>query len=310
MLVMQLIGGLALLYVGGEALVAGAARLALRARVTPLAIGLTVVAFGTSSPELVVSVGATLGGTTDIALGNVVGSNIANVLLILGVASLIRPVRARLGILRRDLPVMILCSAALVWIMASGGRISRVEGAVMVACLVAYVVWQLVTARRESALGEDSVPVPRFPRVPEVVLVVVGLVTLTVGAKMFVTGAVGLARLLHWSEAFIGLTVVAVGTSLPELAASTVAAYRGEGDIAIGNVIGSNVFNVLGILGACAVVAPLPRGGILPGDFVVMIGAAVILLPFVWTGLRLERWEGGVLVAGYAGYVAWRLLAA
>ena len=177
----------------------------------------------------------------------------------------------------------------------------------MVLGLGAYVVLQLRQARREARLGEDIVPVPRLARIPELVLVVGGLVLLTLGARWFVAGAVGLARLAGWSEAFIGLTVVAVGTSLPELAASVVAARRGEGDIAIGNVVGSNVFNILGVLGAGALVRPLPQGGILPGDLVAMGAAAVILAPFAWTGRRVDRWEGVVLVVGYVGYVAWRL---
>ncbi|ARA94824.1 sodium:calcium antiporter [Rhodothermaceae bacterium RA] len=302
-----LLGGFALLYVGAEALVRGGAALALRLGLSPLVVGLTVVAFGTSSPELVVSLKAALDGTSGLALGNVVGSNVANIALILGTSALIRPVAIQSQLIRLDVPIVIGSSLLLVGLLADG-VLGRGEGALLTAGIVAYVGFSIRQARRESPVvqaefaGEIARPDGSAWR--DGAMVVIGLGLLVLGGQVFVSGAVDLARLLGVSDAVIGLTIVAVGTSLPELATSVVAAFRDEGDIAVGNVIGSNIFNVLGIIGPVAVVAPVQAGGVAAVDLWAMVGVAVLLLPLMRTGFRLVRWEGALLLLLYAGFVA------
>ena len=306
----QIAVGLVLLYGGAEGLVRGSAALALRAGLTPLVVGLTVVAFGTSSPELVVSVQAALAGRGDLAVGNVVGSNIGNVALILGLSVVIRAMEVKAQLLRLDVPVMVGVSA-LLWALLSDGGLGRIEGAALVVGAVAYTLFNLWQARRETAaaqsVGEAVLPPPRGPLWRDVLFIGGGLALLVFGAHFLVGGAVDVARQLGLSEAVIGLTIVAIGTSMPELATSVVAALRGEGDLAIGNVVGSNVFNVLGILGAAAVVRPLEIGGISPIDLAAMTFLAALLLPLMRTGFRLVRWEGGLLLALYAAYVYYLL---
>jgi cation:H+ antiporter len=300
-------GGLALLYLGGEALLAGAVRLALAARITPLAVGLTVVAFGTSAPELVVSVGASLTGAGDIALGNVVGSNICNVLLILGLAACIRPLTVTTRVVKLDLPLMLLGMGVMV-VALLDGALTRLEAGVMVALLVGYTAFTLVLARRESGRTvAEPLPVARLSAVPSPLLVLAGLGGLALGARWFVAGAVDLARQAGMSEAVIGLTLVAVGTSLPELVASSLAAHRGLGDIAVGNVVGSNLFNALGILGVAGLMQPLQLGGVGWTDVGVMAAATVLLLPLAFSGLRISRGEGAAMLLAYAAYTAWLL---
>jgi cation:H+ antiporter len=304
-------GGFAFLTLGAEGLVRGSSGLALRLGLTPLVIGLTVVAFGTSSPELLVSLRTAWAGQGSLAVGNVVGSNIANFALILGLAALVRPLAVQTQVVRFDIPVVIVSSAALAALLFDG-RLGRVEGAGLLAALVAYLTWNVRSALRETG-GEDvgreavgtvrAATASRWSLAADVGLLAVGLVGL--GAEGLVTGAVGLATRFGVSEAVIGLTVVAVGTSLPELATSLVAAARGEGDIAIGNAVGSNVFNVLGVIGPAAVILPLPRGGVGPLDLGVMVGAALLMLPLMRTGYRLTRLEGLLLLTGYVTYVAY-----
>ncbi len=305
-----LFSGLVLLVFGGEGLVRGSAALARRLRVSSLVVGLTVVAFGTSAPELVVSVGAALRDSGDIALGNVVGSNIANVLLILGLAALIRPLAIQAQVLRVDIPILIGVSVAVVPLLWNG-RVGRAEGALLFAGIVAYTVLSVVLARRESAravLEEYDKGVPATPGnlAVQLVLIAGGLALLVGGANLFVGAARRLAQSLGVSEALIGLTIVAVGTSLPELMTSLIAAVRRENDIAVGNVVGSNIFNLLGILGASACVKPLRAEGIDAADYVVMLLAALVLLPLAWSGRRLDRREAVLLLAGYAAYVGLR----
>jgi cation:H+ antiporter len=306
-------GGFAFLTLGAEGLVRGSSGLALRLGLTPLVIGLTVVAFGTSSPELLVSLRTAWAGQGSLAVGNVVGSNIANFALILGLAALVRPLAVQTQVVRFDIPVVIVSSAALAALLFDG-RLGRVEGAGLLAALVAYLTWNVRSALRETG-GEDvgreavgtvrAATASRWSLAADVGLLAVGLVGLGLGAEGLVTGAVGLATRFGVSEAVIGLTVVAVGTSLPELATSLVAAARGEGDIAIGNAVGSNVFNVLGVIGPAAVILPLPRGGVGPLDLGVMVGAALLMLPLMRTGYRLTRLEGLLLLTGYVTYVAY-----
>lgn len=303
-----LVAGVALLYVGGEALVGGAARLALRTGLPPLAVGLTVVAFGTSSPELAVSVQAAIGGLGDVALGNVVGSNICNIALILGVAALIRPLAVHAQVIRLDVPIMIAVSA-LLWLMLADGTLSRPEGALLFAGIVAYTWMNLRQARREPSVDVDLGPgtQPGGSLGRDVAWIVAGLALLIGGGRVFVGSAITLAEAAGLSQAFVALTVVALGTSLPELTTSVVAALRGEEDIAVGNIIGSNVFNILGILGASSLVSPLVAAGVSHADLAVMMAVAVVVMPMLFTGARLTRAEGALLVAGYVAFVVWRV---
>ncbi|WP_412060564.1 calcium/sodium antiporter [Rubrivirga sp. IMCC45206] len=301
--ILALAGGLALLMAAAAALVHGAASAALRLGLSPLVVGLTVVAFGTSAPELVVTVQAALAGAGGIAVGNVVGSNIANVGLILGFAVLVRPIATDPSILRRDLPVLLGITAAVIALLLDG-RLGVGEGLVLVAALAAYLGWSVRQGRRE-AVSPDLPVVAPGPVWRDALLVAGGLGGLALGADVFVGGAVALARDAGVSNAVIGLTVVAVGTSLPELATSVVAAARGEGAMAVGNVVGSNVFNLLGILGVGAIVGPLVAPGLEPVDLAVMAAFAVVLLPMMWTGRRLVRPEAAVLLAGYTAYLSY-----
>ena len=287
-------------------LVRGASALALRFGLSPLVVGLTVVAFGTSAPELVVSVQAALAGADGIAVGNVVGSNIANVGLVLGLAVLVRPIVSDASVLRRDLPVL-LGATLLGAVLLSDREVSRTEGALLVLGLVAYIAWSVREARRQRDAATDFAAPTGSPW-RDTLYVVLGLVGLVVGADVFVGGAVGLAEAAGVSNAVIGLTVVALGTSMPELATSLVAAARGESEIAVGNVVGSNLFNVLGILGLSSLVSPLVAPGLEFVDVAVMAALALVLVPMMWSGRRLVRIEGGVLVASYVGYVGYLVL--
>ncbi|PAP77100.1 calcium/sodium antiporter [Rubrivirga marina] len=304
--------GLVVLTGGAEGLVRGGAALALRLGLTPLAVGLTVVAFGTSSPELVVSLSAALQGQGDLAVGNVVGSNIFNVAFILGVAALVRPAAAHAQVIRVDVPIVI-GSSLLLCALLLDGRLGALEGTVLLAGAGAYTAYTLWAARREApevqAEAGGALPDADGPLWRDLAFVVGGLVLLVAGARMLVTGAVSIAEAAGLSEAIIGLTILAAGTSLPELATSVVAALRGQSDIAIGNVVGSNIFNVLGILGVTSLVRPLAPGGIGPVDLGVMLVLAIALLPLLRTGFRLDRLEGALLLLSYVGYTAYLLVA-
>ncbi len=314
--------GLVLLVAGGEGLVRGASRLAALAGVSPLVIGLTVVAFGTSAPELVVSVTATAGGAPDLAVGNVVGSNIFNVLFILGVCALVQPLVVSPVIARRDLPLNVAVSAA-VWLLALDGRLGILEGLALLLGLGAYVLHVVRAGRREQTLAAAvaAVAAPDAPAAPPrgaktwlfgAALTVGGLALLVVGSRWMVQAAVELARALGVAEVVIGLTVVAAGTSLPEVATSVIATIRGERDIAVGNVIGSNLFNLLGILGVSAL-AGGDRLAVAPSvaavDLPVMLAAVLVCWPFVAAAGRLARPVGLLLLAGQVGYTAYLILA-
>ena len=305
--VLLIIAGLGLLLAGAEGLVRGAVSLARRLGLTPLVIGLTVVAFGTSAPELVVSLEAVLRGAGDIAAGNVVGSNIANIGLILGLTALICPIPVSLSVLKVDAPVMVAVSAGVLLLLAAG-PVGRVAGVVLVALLVAYTAMNVWLARRETAKVEveEALPTTTESVGKGILFLLAGLVVLVLGARFLVGGATGVARGLGVSEAIIGLTIVAVGTSLPELATSVVAALRKQPDIAVGNVIGSNIFNLLGILGVSASVATVDAPGIARLDLWAAMLMAVALMPLIWTGRRLLRWEGIALLVLYVAYVAVR----
>jgi cation:H+ antiporter len=304
---LAVLGGLVLLVAGAAALVRGAAALALRLGLTPLVVGLTVVAFGTSAPELVVSIDAALKGVGGIAVGNVVGSNVANVGLILALAALLRPLPTNPALLRRDVPIMIGVTAFVIALLHDG-HIGLVEGAVLVLGLVGYLGFSLYVARHDRRVADSlaaEVPVATGPVWLDPLLAVAGLAVLIGGAELMVGGAVALAEDFGVSDALIGLTIVAIGTSLPELATSVVAAVRGHGAMAAGNVVGSNVFNLLGILGAAAVLNPLHAPGLRPTDLAAMAIFAVVLVPLMLTGRRLVRAEGALLLAGYVSYVGW-----
>lgn len=304
--------GLVLLTVGGEALVRGALAAARRMGVSPLLAGLVIVGFGTSAPELVVSLQAAVKGTPEIAVGNVIGSNIANILLILGISAVIMPLVTHIQSLRRD-GLTMLFATLLFMGLASFGGLARWEGALMVAVLAVYLVWAYRTEREDSSSPEaelhkaESEEIEVVPMsVPMTLLATVGgLAMLIYGADRFLLGAIGLGQTLGVPEAIIGLTVVAVGTSLPELAVSIVAAVRKHADVAVGNIIGSCIFNLLSILGIAALVTPLPlTGRLFSIDQFVMLAATAALLLFLFFGLRLSRLKGALLLAGYVIYIA------
>ncbi len=290
--------GLAGLFLGGEALVRGAVGIAHRLAMPPLLIGLTVVGFGTSTPELLVSVDSALRGVPDIAIGNVVGSNIGNILLILGLSAVIWPIRVSGTTLRRDSAVMVAAALALIpvfWLGAMG----RSAGLVLVIALAAYLAWAYIQ-QGTGAPGDTAAPRPIWQ---SFLWVVVGLAALMLGARFLVDGAVAIARTAGISEAFIGLTIVAIGTSLPELATSLIAAFRRQSEIAIGNIVGSNIFNVLGILGVTALIAPIPVAPrFLTFDLPVMIAASLVLAALLMRA-SMGRLVGIALLVSYAVYV-------
>lgn len=304
--VLLLIGGALFLYAGAEGLVRGAASAAARLGLTPLVIGLTVVAFGTSAPELVVSVGAALENQGPIAIGNVIGSNIGNIALILGISAVISPPRVHAQIVRFDVPIVIGTSVIVSGILWNG-LVGRLEGGILFGGLLIYIALSLWIARQETEpiLQEFEGIAPRRSRSAalDVVLIIGGLLLLVLGARAMVGGAVSIAESLGISQTVIGLTIVAVGTSLPELATSILAAAKGEGDIAVGNVVGSNIFNVLGILGLSALARPLAGPDVGVFSLAVMFILSLALLPLMRTGHRVSRVEGGALVAAYVFYV-------
>lgn len=306
--ILQLAGGLAALYVGAEALIRGSSALALRIGMSPLIVGITVVAFGTSSPELIVSLRAAVAGTAGLAIGNVIGSNICNIALILGLVSLIRPISVHAQLVRIDVPVMIGASLLLVGFFWDQ-TLSRLEGGVLVGMLVVYLgynIWHTQQSRKlVDRATEASESLPRTNPMRSIVFVAVGLGLLAFGADTFVQGATLMAMRFSVPDAIIGLTIVALGTSLPELATSLVASVKGEGDLSIGNVVGSNIFNILAILGITSMIIPLQSADIDRVDLTVMTGVALCMLPVVRTGHEISRWEGGFLLAVYIGYTVY-----
>lgn len=301
-----IVASLLLLYFGAEWLVRGSATLALRLGLTPLVVGLTVVAMGTSMPEVMVSVKAALAGRGDLAVGNVLGSNLFNIGVILGLTALIFPMKVNSQLIKVDAPVMVgvcLLAPVILW----NGVVGRVEGIFLLAGIGVYVAGNVWMARRSKSKElesefRESLPKPSGSLFWDCGLILLGFVILAIGARLLTDNAVDLARLYGVSEAVIGLTIVAAGTSVPELAASVVAALKKEPDIALGNVIGSNVFNILAILGAGAVVKPLVAPGISALDIWAMVGVSALLLPFLWTGPRLGRGEGVALLGCYGVY--------
>lgn len=310
-----LVAGFALLIGGAEVLVRGASRLAAAVGISPLVIGLTVVAFGTSAPEFAVSVNAGLSGQPDIALGNVVGSNIFNVLFILGLSGLIAPLVVARQLVRLDVPLMIAASF-LVLILGLDGRIGRIEGGALFFTLLAYTGFLVRQSRKENSAASAADGARQAPAAGrwliDLAFIAAGLALLVLGSRWLVDSAVAIAQYLGVDELIIGLTIVAVGTSLPEVATSVVASIRGERDIAVGNVVGSNLFNLLGVLGLASLVSPAGMAvseTALYFDIPVMIAVAVACLPIFFTRHLIARWEGGVFFAYYLAYTAYLILA-
>ena len=314
--------GVVMLLFGGDALVRAAAALAVRLGVAPIIIGLTVVAFGTSAPELALNLAAASDGHTDLSFGNIVGSNIANIGLILGLSALARPLVVHASIVKRELPLLLVASAGMIVLgyapphaFDGGAGLSRIDGLALLAGFVAFMALILRAARSGGAgnlaiarEADQIVPDAPAPVWRSVLLLIGGLALLLAGGKLAEVGAVRIAMALGMSETLIGLTVVALATSLPELATSVIAARKGETDIAVGNIVGSNIFNILLIMGVTPLVAPvpLPAGSIAP--FAVMLGLSLLLLPMsLTTGRRISRSEGFALLAAYTGYMAFEV---
>ncbi len=305
-----LVLGLAMLYYGAEWLVSGSASLALRMGVSSLVVGLTVVAFGTSAPELSVGIQLNTAGSPDAAVGNVVGSNICNILLILGLSAMFRPMVIKAQIIKREMPILVLVTLifiAMIW----DGKLVLWEGVVLTIGIVLYVWLSFRLARKErdpSVIAEfedleddESTKKAGYPRLT--MLIIVGLIILVIGSDLFQKGGIFLANAFGVSEAVIGLTLLAFGTSLPELATSVVASLKNEGDIIAGNALGSCIFNIFCVLGITVLVKPMIISDIQPIDLWFMIGSAVVVLPLMYTRMRLARTEGAILLAAYVVYI-------
>jgi cation:H+ antiporter len=316
------VAGLIALIAGADLLVRGASKLALSFGLSPLVVGLTVVAFGTSAPELAVSVGAVLDGKTDIALGNVVGSNIFNVLFILGVSALITPLVVNIQLIRQEVPIMVGISLLLLLLILDG-NLSAIDGAMLFALMVAYTVFLVIQSRKETQAANDEYAAEVKPAAAgswdsglpvQLLLIAGGLALLVIGSQWLVEAAVVFAKSLGVSDVVIGLTIVAAGTSMPEVAASVMAAIKGERDIAVGNVVGSNTFNILGCLGISGMVSGgtglvVPEA-VLNFDIWVMLAVALACIPVFMTGREIARWEGAVFLLYYVAYVTYLILAA
>ena len=304
--------GFVMLGIGAEVLVSGSSRLALRMGVAPLVIGLTIVAFGTSAPELAVSIEAATTGRSAIALGNVIGSNIANIGLILGITALICPIRIEAELIKRQIPIMVGVSVLLCLLLIDG-EIGFIDGLILLSGLMGFIYMSYhstgtVELTTEQSIAETKPQTSTHSSWLNIGFIVGGLAMLVAGSHLFVESAIVLAQSIGISEAVVGLTIVAVGTSVPELATSVVAALRNQSDIATGNVIGSNLFNILGILGVTAVISSVSAAGFSIVDLGVMVAFALILLPLAMTNLTVSRLEGCALVLGYAGYMAYLVL--
>ena len=300
-------GGLVMLYFGADWLVNGAITLSLHFGLSPLIVGLTVVALGTSVPEALVSVQAAIGHQGGIAIGNVVGSNILNIAMILGLSALINPLKVNSHIVKADVPLLVGATFMLV-VLLEDFHISRMEGAFLLLCIAGYVVGNIMTVKKttQEANKITGLEVPKDTGKTlwrDIALLIVGIITLGFGSNFLVKGAVDLARIWGLSEALIGLTIVSIGTGTPELATALMAAYRKSADLAIGNAVGSNLFNIMFVLGLAGLVAPLDAKGINSSDLYVMLAVTILLLPTVWTGRVLDRKEGFMFLAIYIGYL-------
>jgi cation:H+ antiporter len=306
--------GLFILVIGAESLIRGAVRVARALGISPFVIGMTIVGFGTSAPELVVNISAALRGAPGLAVGNIVGANVANIGLILGIAALIRPLTAHMRLLKIEIPIVIVASLALI-LMSLDNQISRLDGLLLLIGFVAMAIYLFHSAKQETVEVQEEVSHlaegQRGPRWLAVVQIVLGIIGLLAGAQLLVDAASEIARGFGVSELMIGLTIVAVGTTSPELASTISAAGRGEADIAVGNVVGSCLFNILLILGATSSVRPLR----LEDESVVVVMVimslfAAALIPILLTGLRVTRWEGGLLLLAYGVFLGWQIATA
>lgn len=320
--ILLFLGGLALLVIGANALVRGASGLALSFGISPLVVGLTVVAFGTSAPEVAVSVGAVLDGKTDLAIGNVVGSNIFNVLFILGLSALIAPLVVNSQLIRQEVPIM-LGAGLLLLALSLDGRLSWMDGAFLFGLMLAYTAFLVVQSRRETQAAQQEFADEIRPAAPgawdshwaaQIGLIGAGLAALVFGSDYLVQASVDFAKAMGVSDLVIGLTIVAAGTSMPEVATSVAAALKGERDIAVGNVVGSSTFNILGCLGLSGLVSGdlglVMAPSLLAFDIWVMLAVALACLPIFITGREIARWEGGVFLGYYVAYVGYLILAA
>ena len=295
--------GILLLYLGAESLVRGSSQLAAKFGIPPLIVGLTIVAFGTSAPELTVSLSAAFNGANGVSVGNVVGSNIFNIAVILGITALIRPPSVQINIIRREIPFLIFVTLIGSFLILHGS-VSRLAGLTLFLGLCAYTIYCIREARKESTENSaDASPVKTYPTWLCGLLVILGLGVLVFGSHLFVEGAVSLARRFGVSEAVIGLTIVAAGTSLPELATSVLAALKKESDVAIGNIIGSCIFNILCILGLTASILPIEVTDIGRLDVALMLGLSIVLLPFAFSQRKISRLEGACFLAAYGIYL-------
>ncbi|MFO6424251.1 calcium/sodium antiporter [Motilimonas sp. KMU-193] len=308
MVYLLLVVGLGLLIYGADCLVKGAARLALSVGIPSLVVGLTVVAFGTSAPELAVSIGAAFSGETEMAIANVVGSNVFNVLFILGLAAMLSPLIISKQLIKQDVPIMIAITALAYWLV-SDGLLSRLDASILVVLLVSYTVFLFVQGKKnpdpESENEEESAPWWQ-----NILWLLLGVALLVVGANMLVSSAVAIAKAFGVSEAVIGLTIIAIGTSLPEVVTSIVATVKGQRDIAVGNVIGSNVFNLLAVLGVAGVIAPeglAANTQLVSLDIPIMLGVALLCAPLFFTGASLSRAEGATFFMLYLLYTSYLL---
>lgn len=305
-----LIAGLALLYYGAEFLVRGSSSLALSFGIRPLVIGMTVVAFATSMPEMMVSLAAVLKGSSDLAAGNVIGSNIANIGLILGATAVLAPMVVARGTLVREIPIMLIASLT-VFLMSLDGQLGRLDGFLLLVGLATFLSYCFFSSRKAQAyLGETTTEAAQGQsQGRNFLLILIGIVGLGSGAELMVRSAVFIARHFGISDLIIGVTVVALGTSLPELAASTVSAWKGEADLGVGNVIGSNIFNIFFVLGVCALIRPITiEPGVLSYELPLMLFFSLALWPLVKRRLRLGRTEGGLLLLAYFAFITYYLL--
>ena len=301
-----LILSLMALYIGAGWLVQGSSALALKANISPLVIGLTIVAFGTSAPELAVSLGATLRGQGDIAIGNIVGSNIFNIGVILGVSATICPLQVKKQLLRIDIPIM-LAATILFTILFWNGTLGRMEGLFFLTGIIIYTLFSLLYSRKQEE--EPNLELEEQPKhwAVDTLTIIGGLVVLVFASRLLVDNAVSIAKELGVSEAVIGLTIVAAGTSMPELAISVVAAYKHKTDIAIGNIVGSNLFNILAIAGSCSLMHPIEAKNVNYIDLLVMLAISILLLPLMKSGQKISRTEGAALILIYVIYLFWLL---
>ena len=307
--VLLLVGGLVILGCGGECLVRGSAQLARQMGVSALVVGLTIVAFGTSAPEIAVTLQSAAIGEDDLAVANVVGSNIMNILIVLGIGALVRPMRVSRNIVTTDAPVMLLVTSIFLLFVYDNSTINRWQGIFFVACLGTYTLFTYYEARRQPLCDDDDdTTTATRPVLLNILAIIVGIAGLVKGADLIVEGAVGIARMLEISTRIIGLTVVAVGTSLPELATSVIAARRNQADIAIGNVVGSNIFNILSVVGITSSIYPLTVSPeTLRFDAPVMLLVSVVAFLVFRSGHLISRREGCLLLCGYAAYLTWML---